>query len=126
MPAGHRLAGRQAVAAADLAGEPWIGVPLGYPFDTVRIAIENRSGEALNVVQRIRDNRVVEALVAAGVGCALLPRFTTRVRDGMVTLPLTDVRSVRTIVALGRPDRWERAAVQLVVNTLAQVGMERV
>lgn len=122
VPAGHRLAGRQAVAAVDLAGEPWIGVPLGFPFDTVRIAIENRSGEALQVVQRIRDNRVVEALVASGVGCALLPRFSTRPREGMVTVPLADVRSVRTIVALGRPDRWERAAVRLVLDTLADVG----
>jgi DNA-binding transcriptional LysR family regulator len=124
VPSGHRLASLAAIAAQDLAGEPWIGVPLGYPFDTVRIAIENRCGGRLQVVQRVRDNRVVEALVAAGVGCALLPRFTTRVRDGMVTRPLSDVRSVRSIVALGRPDRLERAVVGLVLDTLAEVGAE--
>ena len=122
VPAGHRLARRVSVSAADLAGEAWIGVPLGYPFDTVRIAIENRSGAPLAVVQRIRDNRVVEALVAAGVGCALLPRFTTRPRPDLVTLPLDDVRSVRSIVALGRPDRLERAAVRVVVENLIEIG----
>ena len=122
VPSGHRLAGRGSVTAADLAGEAWIGVPLGYPFDTVRIAIENRSGAPLEVVQRIRDNRVVEAMVAAGIGCALLPRFTTRLRPDLVTLPLADVRSVRSIVVLGRPDRLERAAVQAVVAGLIEIG----
>ena len=122
IPRGHRLAGQDRVTAADLAGEAWIGVPLGYPFDTVRIAIENRSGAQLNVVQRVRDNRVVEGLVAAGVGCALLPRFTTRPRPDLVTLPLDDVRSVRSLVALGRPDRLERAAVRVVVQALRGIG----
>jgi DNA-binding transcriptional LysR family regulator len=122
VPAGHRLAGRDRVTASDLAGEPWIGVPIGYPFDTVRIAIENRCGAQLDVVQRIRDNRVVEALVAAGMGCGLLPRFTTRPRPDLVTLELADVRSVRSIVALGRPERVERAAVRRVIQHLRQIG----
>jgi DNA-binding transcriptional LysR family regulator len=124
VPAGHRLAGRASLTAADLAGEAWIGVPLGFPFDTVRIAIENRAGEPLRVVQRIRDNRVVETLVAAGQGCALLPRYTTRPRPGVAMLPLADVRSVRSIVALGRPDRLERAAVREVLAALAGAGRE--
>lgn len=122
IPAGHRLAGNERITAADLAGESWIGVPIGFPFDTVRIAIENSCGAQLAVVQRVRDNRVVEALVAAGVGCALLPRFTTRPRPDLVTLPLVDVRSVRSLVALGRPDRLERAAVRLVLEHLRGIG----
>lgn len=122
VPAGHRLASRPEVTAADLAGEAWIGVPPGFPFDTVRVAIENRCGAELRVVQRVRDNRVVEAMVAAGVGCALLPRFTTRPRPELVTLPLADVRSVRSIVALGRPDRLERAAVRTAAAHLQDIG----
>lgn len=124
VPATHRLSAHHSLSAVDLAGEAWIGVPLGYPFDTVRIAIENRSGSHLDVVQRIRDNRVVEALVAAGVGCALLPRFTTRPRPGLVTIPLTDVRSVRSIVALSRPERAERAVVRVALETLKQLGAQ--
>jgi DNA-binding transcriptional LysR family regulator len=124
VPTGHRLAGRASLAAADLAGEAWIGVPLGFPFDTVRIAIENRAGEPLRVVQRIRDNRVVETLVAAGQACALLPRYTTRPRPGVALVPLADVRSVRSIVALGRPDRLERAAVREVLAALVEAGRE--
>lgn len=124
LPASHPLAGRRSLTATDLAGEPWIGVPPGFPFDTVRIAIENRAGVALQMVQRIRDNRVVEALVAAGVGCALLPRFTTRARADVTLVPLTDVRAVRSIVALGRPDRLERAAVRAALAALVESGRD--
>ena len=73
-------------------------------------------------MQRLRDNRVVEALVAAGVGCALLPRFTTGPRPDVVTVPLADVRSVRSIVALARPDRAERAVVRRVLAALRAIG----
>ncbi len=124
LPRSHRLAGRERLRAADLASERWIGVPLGYPFDTVRIAIENEAGQPLEVVQRIRDNRLVEALVVAGQGCALLPRFTTRPRPELALVPLAGVRSVRRIIALGRPDRLERAAVRAVLDALTAIGAE--
>jgi len=122
VPVGHRLAGRRQLSPSDLAEEDWIGVPFGFPFDTVRIAIENRCGHSLNVVQRVRDNRLVEALVAKGIGCGLLPRFTTRPRHGVVTIPLAEVRSTRQIVAIARPDRVERAAVRLTVDLLVEIG----
>jgi DNA-binding transcriptional LysR family regulator len=122
VPTGHRLADRARLTPSDLIGEDWIGVPLGFPFDTVRIAIENHSGTELNVVQRVKDNQVVEALVAAGFGCALLPRFTTRARQGVQVIPLAGVRAERRVVALARPDRAERAAVRVVLEALTAIG----
>lgn len=122
VPATHPLARRSSVTAADLAGQPWIGVPLGYPFDDLRIAIENRAGAAVDVRHRVRDNRLVESLVAVGEGLALLPRYTTRPRDGVVTRPITDVRSSRTVLALARPDRAERAVVTTVLEHLRDIG----
>ncbi|HML50391.1 MAG TPA: LysR family transcriptional regulator [Propionicimonas sp.] len=124
VPSSHRLARHEHLTAADLAGEAWIGVPIGFPFDTVRIAIENRAGAALQMVQRVRDNRVVEALVAQGLGCALLPRFTTRQRVGLTTIPLTGVGATRQIVAIARPDRLERGAVRAVVDHLVTIGSQ--
>lgn len=122
LPTGHRLAGVESVQPEELVDAPWIGVPLGFPFDTVLQAIETETGETLRVVQRVRDNRLVEALVAAGHGVALLPRFTTRLRDGVVLRPLGGVDSGRAILAIQRPDRAARLAVGRVVATVQQVA----
>lgn len=124
LPVGHRLARRRQLTPDLVAGERWIGVPEGYPFDTVLIAIENATGRRIDRVQRLRDNRVVEAMVARGLGLALLPRFTTRARPGVVTKPLTGVRAARHVVALSRPDVAERVAVRAVLDLLAEIGTQ--
>lgn len=121
----HVLAGKESVAPEDVIGEPWISVPPGYPFEAVVADIEARTGKRARVVQHIRDNRVVEALVAAGLGIALLPRFTTRERPDLVLRPLTGVQAARWVVGLSRPDRAERAAVRRVVAELLTVGEGR-
>jgi DNA-binding transcriptional LysR family regulator len=77
------------------------------------------TGVPARIGQRFLDNGIVEALVAAGHGIAILPRFTTRAKEnGLVTRPLTGVRAVRQISALLRPDRAERPSVRLVVDAL--------
>ena len=68
------------------------------------------------------DNQLIAALVAAGEGIALLPRYTTDEGGGLALRPLLDVPSARWVVALSRRDRAERAAVRLVARTLAEVG----
>lgn len=122
LPSTHPLAARERLHADDLVGSTWIGVPEGYPFDTILAAVENRTGERLERRLRLRDNHLVEALVGSGVGLALLPRYTTRPRPGVVLRPLDGVRAVRTIVALSRPDRRARLAVRTVIDHLVEVG----
>lgn len=124
VPAAHRLAERTAVAPADVAAEPWITVPHGYPFATVHQSIEAATGIALTRVVELRDNRLAESLVAEDVGLALLPRFSTPPSDLYRLIPLTGVRAVRSIVAIGRPDRVERRAVGTVMDLLAEIGGE--
>ncbi|GAA4266973.1 LysR family transcriptional regulator [Frondihabitans peucedani] len=119
LPADHRLAGRASLALEDLEGESWIGVPAGYPYDWVYREIERKTGTAPRITQRFSDTRITEALVGAGLGIAVLPRFTsTGVRDDMVLLPLEGMRAVRHLSVLLRPDRAERPSVRRVVDAL--------
>ncbi|KQU70875.1 LysR family transcriptional regulator [Phycicoccus sp. Root101] len=122
LPVDHHLARRRHLTPELVVGERWVGVPEGYPFDTVLVAMENATGRRIERIQRLRDNRVVEAMVAHGLGIALLPRFTTRPRAGVVSKPLVGVRAARRIVALSRRDVAQRVAVRSVLDLLADIG----
>lgn len=124
LPAAHPLAARDAVTPADIAGERWIGVPEGYPFDDLRLAIEAAAGEPFRIVQRMRDNRLVEALVEAGFGMGILPRLSTRPSAGVRLLPLRGVATGRVISALARPEVAERAVVRHALEALRACAAE--
>jgi DNA-binding transcriptional LysR family regulator len=119
LPETHHLAAKAALTPRDVANETWIGVPVDYPFDRILVDISATVGHALRVTQRLRDNGIVEALVAAGHGIAILPRYTTREHEnGLVTRPLVGVRTERLVSILMRPDRAERPSVRRVVESL--------
>lgn len=122
LPSTHPLAAGSAVRAEDLIDEQWIAVPVGFPFNTVLESIQQVSGMPLRVRLRLRDNRLIESLVAAGHGIAVLPRYTTLRRKGLVLRPLQDVPSMRHVFAVMRPDRAERLAVRRVVESFTRVA----
>ncbi len=130
MPAGHPLAAKAGLSPEDVVDYPWIGVPEGFPFDTVLRQIELQAGRQASRGQRYPDLRVLEALVGAGHGICLLPRYTARAsaRRGLVLRPLTDVKASRSIVALLRQEVAARATISLVVDMLkdeaAAIGRE--
>ena len=123
LPASHPLAQRASVTPEDIARESWIGVPPGFPFESVLDAVAARTGETVRYTQRgIRDNRLVEAMVAAELGLAVLPRFTTQPRPGVVLRPLSGIPTARYIFALMRPDRAARLAVRHAVEALVRAA----
>jgi DNA-binding transcriptional LysR family regulator len=119
LPEGHPLGEKRQLQPRDLIDETWVGVPDGFPYDRILTQIEAVNGTPAVIGQRFLDNGIVEAVVAAGHGIAILPRYTTRDREnGLITRPLTGVRAVRQISALLRPDRAERPSVRLTVELL--------
>lgn len=123
LPESHPLARQDAVTPEDVAEQNWIGVPPGFPFESVLDAVAARTGTAVRYAQRgIRDNRLVESLVAAELGLAVLPRFTTHPRAGVVLRPLAGISTARYIFALMRPDRAERLAVRHAVEALVRAA----
>ncbi|PYY45440.1 LysR family transcriptional regulator [Curtobacterium sp. MCBD17_023] len=120
LPLDHPLAGRERVGIEDVLGETWIGVPEDYPIDRVLTAMAAASDAPPSVAFRTIHLPVIENLVAAGHGVALVPRYTSRTRaPGRFHLAtLADVRAGRRIEALVRPDRAVRPAVRVVLEAL--------
>ena len=120
LPADHRLAERAWVSAADVAAETWLGVPDGFPFQRILHEIELKVGASASVSQRFSDMRIIEAFIMAGLGIALVPRYTSGgSQPGKFVLrPLRGIAAERQIVALMRPDKAERLAVRTVISAL--------
>jgi len=102
LPAGHRLTRRRRpLELADLAGEAWIGgAPISAWYRIVGHACR-RAGFAPQAAFASDDNVAIQALVAAGLGVAVLPGLA-------VVQPLPGIE-VRTI-ASGAPVRHVSAA----------------
>ncbi|MCU1514721.1 MAG: LysR family transcriptional regulator [Microbacteriaceae bacterium] len=125
LPENHEFASRESLSAEDLIGQTWIGAPIGFPNDNILHQLETVTGVPVVIGQRFLDNGIVEALVAAGHGIAILPRFTTRSEgNGLITRPLTGIRARRQISVLMRSDRAERPSVRQVVEALREVARE--
>lgn len=126
LPDGHRLAGRARVGIDDVVDETWIGVPRDYPIDRVLTAMAAARDTPPSVAFRTIHLPVIENLVAAGHGIALVPRYTSRTRaPGRFHLAeLADVRAGRRIEALVRPDRAVRPVVRTVLEALVATALD--
>lgn len=121
LPPGHALAGRGQVRPAELADEHWIGVEGGLMVDDVLNSIAILSGVQPRITQRINDFRVVEELVHAGTGIALMPRYVRSARE-LVRVPISDITVARRVEAVTRAGAATRPAVAVVLEELAAIA----
>jgi DNA-binding transcriptional LysR family regulator len=125
LPATHPLAGRERLRPRDVVGERWVTSRVGYSPDDVLIAVAALTRRNAEVVHRVNDYGAVAALVAAGSGIGLLPRYTSaHPYDDVVLRPLHGLSTSRTIDVLARPETLRRRSAQHVVQALRRV-MER-
>ena len=122
LPAGHPLAAKARLRAADVARAKWIAVHDGFPLASAIQAIGIAAGHRLDVRHRINDFTVAADLVAAGAGFALLPRYTGPRRRDIVLRPLAGLAIAREIDVLTRPEQRFRSAVADVVDQLAAIA----
>ncbi|MUL82487.1 MULTISPECIES: LysR family transcriptional regulator [unclassified Mycolicibacterium] len=123
LPPGHRLAGHDQVQLTELAEEHWIGVEGGLMVDDVLNSIAILSGVSPRIIQRANDFRVVEELVHAGIGIALMPRYVVLARD-LVRLPISDITVARRVEAITRAGAAARPAVAVVLDELAAIASD--
>ncbi|WP_426077857.1 LysR substrate-binding domain-containing protein [Janthinobacterium sp. PSPC3-1] len=126
LPAGHRLAGRPAVALSALQEEDFVASPraLGQGFHDQLASLCLHAGFVPQVVQRARRLQTVAGLVAAGFGVALLPAsLAATLPIGAVMLPLiTD--APEQLVRLDLSVAWNaRQALPVRERLLAQLRL---
>jgi DNA-binding transcriptional LysR family regulator len=89
VPADHRLADREEVALADIAGEMFVDFPVGYGNRAVTDRAFASAGLHRQVSVEITDIAAGAAYVRHGLGVALLPRFVIRRRKDLRRLAVT-------------------------------------
>ena len=123
-PETQPLSGYRELVPHSLVDARWIAVSQGYPFATILSSIEHVIGRELEITRRIRDNCLIEAIVASSQHIALLPRLTTPQNAGLTLIPLTGVTTSRRVVAIMRPDTAERGVVTRVREALRRSEQE--
>ncbi|MFI8187366.1 LysR family transcriptional regulator [Streptomyces sp. NPDC085946] len=118
VPEGHPFAGRTAVRRAELGGQRWICQPPGRVCHDWLVRTLRAAGHEPDIVHRAEENPTLVALVAAGLGIALIPRLGRGpLPAGVVQVPL-DPMPVRRLYALWRTGAARRPAIRETVRAL--------
>ncbi|WP_018156320.1 LysR family transcriptional regulator [Demetria terragena] len=119
LPASHPLATSDQVDLADLASESWIA---GCPRCRGHlVSLAQRAGFEPDVAIETEDYVAVLALVAAGLGVAVVPELllkSTR-NDGLVALPMSPANR-RTVQVVTTPDLRRVPAVEATLQALTE------
>lgn len=120
VPEGHAFAGREAVRREELGGERWICQPPGRVCHDWLLRTLRAAGHEPEVVHQADENPTLVALVAAGLGVALIPRLGRGpLPPGVVEVAL-DPMPVRRLYALWREGAARRPAIAEAVRTLRE------
>jgi DNA-binding transcriptional LysR family regulator len=120
VPAGHRLARRRrALRLADLADEPWIGGSPASAWYRIVLATCAQAGFTPQIGFVSDDNVAIQALVAAGLGVAVIPGLAVaHPRPGVEVRPLGADAPVRRIAAARPHDGYRGPAVTAMLECL--------
>lgn len=110
VPASHWAAQRAAVSLAETANEDFIWVSEGATEAHPLYAACLAAGFTPRIACLSGSAQGMQALVAADLGIALLPRLAIHPPDGAVVVELESPRPFRTLVVLWRADRLSHAA----------------
>ncbi|MEU0563987.1 LysR family transcriptional regulator [Nonomuraea sp. NPDC005983] len=122
VPADHPLADRREVELAELQGDQWISSSPGTVcHDWLVFTLRNAQVEP--EISCMADEYPTHmALVAAGIGCSIIPRMGRGpIPEGVRIIPLMP-RQTRRIYAVWRTDAARRPAIRAAVEALTQAS----
>jgi molybdate transport repressor ModE-like protein len=125
LPVDHPLASKQRVRLADLSGEPWIQSTVSCPC---RRHVHNACAAAgfdPRVAYESDDWQVVQGLVAAGVGVALIPALgLVSERSDVVIRTIGPKAPVRKILAAAPANDYRAPAVTEMLEILQVIAAD--
>lgn len=120
VPREHRLAGRTRVSPHDLLDEAWIATPEGTICRQWLRRMYDGTGRLPRIAHVARDFDSHLALVAAGLGIALVPRLgRSPLGEDIVAVAAHRPTPTRELMVLHRASMGESPAVRAVVAALS-------
>ena len=127
LPYSHRLAGRGAIALADLREEEWMlaGVGGTCPDSNVVLRSCRDAGFSPHITFTSEDYGAIQGMVASGMGVALIPSLAlVSAREDIVLRPLRDANPTRRVHVAFATDR-PSALADALLEILRTSGRER-
>ncbi|MEU8762018.1 LysR family transcriptional regulator [Streptomyces sp. NPDC048659] len=121
VPRGHPLAARDAVRREELTGERWITQPPGTVCHDWLMRTLRATGCEPLIAHQAEENHTQVALVAAGLGVALVPRLGRGPLPPEVAPVRLDPVPTRRLRALWRAGAARRPAITETVRTLQEL-----
>lgn len=118
VPAGHRLAACESLTRADVAAERWICQPPGSVCHEWLVRTLRESGTEPDMAYQVGEYRTQVALVAAGLGIALVPRLGRGPIPDEVRVLRLEPAPVRRLYALWRQGAARRPSITAAVKVL--------
>ncbi|MEV7424197.1 MULTISPECIES: LysR family transcriptional regulator [unclassified Streptomyces] len=118
VPAAHPLAARSSISRQDLGGQRWICQPPGTVCHDWLVRTLRAAGWEPDLAHQAEECHTQLALIAAGLGIAMMPRLGRGPLPEGVRAVALDPVPVRRLYALWRTGAARRPAVTAAVETL--------
>lgn len=124
-PPGHPLADRESIALLDLAAEPWIASTTGTICHDWLTNTFRRTNHEPRIAHQAAEFPTQLALVAAGLGVAVIPRLAAdSVPAGVRLVPVKPTLH-RRVFAVWREEAARRPAIRAVAEALRETFPRR-
>ena len=122
LPPGHRLSRRATIQLSDLAGEDWIAWPSGSICHDFLAHTLRKHGHEPKIAHTASEYETQLTLVAAGLGCCVLPRLGRGPVPKGVHVVRSEPALRRHLSAAWRTNTTRRTVIQAVVEEFQAAG----
>jgi len=122
LPPGHRLSKARTITLSDLAGEEWIAWPSGSICHDFLMHTLRSQGSEPKIAHTAGEYETQLALVAAGLGCCVLPRMGRGAVPKGVTVVKSEPALRRHVSAAWRTHATRRSAIRATVDAFQHAG----